>query len=160
MRQNSGRIQETRLSLRGVADDEAISIFGQRLLRSARNDNLTCCRVIGVLSHSPREFVIHNAALRGLFARKQILAALVRTLYSPVTNRMSSDSRPLRVVVLVLGDLGRSPRMQYHALALADSIADVDLIGYGGSVPLRTVLDHPHIQCHLLPDTALSLIHI
>jgi beta-1,4-mannosyltransferase len=49
--------------------------------------------------------------------------------------------------------------MQYHALALADSIADVDLIGYGGSVPLRTVLDHPHIQCHLLPDAAFAGRH-
>jgi beta-1,4-mannosyltransferase len=74
---------------------------------------------------------------------------------------MVSDAhaRPLRVVVLVLGDLGRSPRMQYHALALADSIADVDLIGYGGSAPLRAILDHPHIQCHLLTDAAFAGRH-
>jgi beta-1,4-mannosyltransferase len=49
--------------------------------------------------------------------------------------------------------------MQYHALALADSIADVDLIGYGGSAPLRTVLDHPHIQCHSLQDADFAGRH-
>src|SRR5262245_60716477 len=69
---------------------------------------------------------------------------------------MSSDSSfpPLRVVVLVLGDPGRSPRMQYPAPALADSLAHVDLIGCGGSAPLRAILDHAHIRCHYLPDDA------
>merc|ERR1719424_1017152 len=40
-----------------------------------------------------------------------------------------------RVAVLVLGDVGRSPRMQYHALSLARSpeVAHVTLIGYAGS---------------------------
>lgn len=64
-------------------------------------------------------------------------------------------AHPLRVVVLVLGDVGRSPRMQYHALALADSIAQVDLVGYAGSSPLQAILDHEAITCHLLSDTAL-----
>ena len=47
-----------------------------------------------------------------------------------------------RVAIVVLGDLGRSPRMQYHALALADAGAYVDLIGYEGRPPDRAVLDH------------------
>ena len=29
-----------------------------------------------------------------------------------------------RVAVVVLGDVGRSPRMQYHALSLADQVPD------------------------------------
>ncbi len=36
------------------------------------------------------------------------------------------------VVVMVLGDIGRSPRMQYHALSLLESGHDVSLIGYAG----------------------------
>lgn len=40
--------------------------------------------------------------------------------------------KPKRVCVVVLGDVGRSPRMQYHALSLAASGFDVDIIGYGG----------------------------
>jgi len=37
------------------------------------------------------------------------------------------------VQVVVLGDLGRSPRMQYHAISLAKSGARVDLIGFTGT---------------------------
>jgi len=48
--------EETRVSLRGEVSDEAISVFGQRLLRSARNDTLTLCHAVGVLSHSPKPY--------------------------------------------------------------------------------------------------------
>lgn len=34
--------------------------------------------------------------------------------------------------VVVLGDIGRSPRMQYHALSIAKHGGRVDLIGYKG----------------------------
>lgn len=38
-----------------------------------------------------------------------------------------------RVVVLCLGDIGRSPRMQYHALSLATQARmEVDIVAYGG----------------------------
>jgi beta-1,4-mannosyltransferase len=56
----------------------------------------------------------------------------------------------MRVVVAVLGDLGRSPRMLYHAQALADSIADVDLIGYVETEVDPAVAAHPHIRVHRL----------
>ena len=37
----------------------------------------------------------------------------------------------MRVAVIVLGDVGRSPRMQYHAYSLAnlDEVKEVILIG-------------------------------
>jgi beta-1,4-mannosyltransferase len=59
-------------------------------------------------------------------------------------------ARRLRVVVVVLGDLGRSPRMLYHALALADSIADVTLVGYVETEIERAVAEHAHITIHRL----------
>ena len=37
-----------------------------------------------------------------------------------------------RVTLVVLGDIGRSPRMQYHALSFAKEGYDVDFVGYGG----------------------------
>ena len=37
---------------------------------------------------------------------------------------------PQHVVVVVLGDVGRSPRMQYHALALAQRGFSVTLLGF------------------------------
>ena len=38
------------------------------------------------------------------------------------------------VQVLVLGDIGRSPRMQYHAMSIAKHGGRVDLIGYQGNL--------------------------
>jgi hypothetical protein len=40
--------------------------------------------------------------------------------------------KPRRVAVLVLGDVGRSPRTQNHAVSLASAGWDVDLIGFKG----------------------------
>lgn len=42
------------------------------------------------------------------------------------------DDGKRRVAVIVLGDLGRSPRMQYHALSLCREGYDVEFVGYGG----------------------------
>lgn len=36
------------------------------------------------------------------------------------------------VQIVVLGDIGRSPRMQYHALSIAKLGGEVSLIGYKG----------------------------
>ncbi|KAH6571147.1 hypothetical protein BASA60_003528 [Batrachochytrium salamandrivorans] len=56
-----------------------------------------------------------------------------------------------RVVVLVLGDLGHSPRMQNHALSLAQSGFTVDFIGYNES-PLRSeLMQHSAINVRFLP---------
>ena len=57
-------------------------------------------------------------------------------------------SRPLpkRAAVIVLGDLGRSPRMCNHAISLADEGWAVDLIGYAESTPSQRVLQHPNIR--------------
>lgn len=38
------------------------------------------------------------------------------------------------IQVVVLGDAGRSPRMQYHCLSLVQLNYSVDLVGYGGIV--------------------------
>lgn len=44
-------------------------------------------------------------------------------------------SENLNVGVLVLGDIGRSPRMQYHALSLTkkENIKKVNIVGYLGN---------------------------
>lgn len=43
---------------------------------------------------------------------------------------------PISVQVLVLGDIGRSPRMQYHAMSIAKHGGRVDVIGYKGTMLL------------------------
>jgi len=51
-----------------------------------------------------------------------------------------------RVTVLVLGDVGRSPRMANHALALAEDGAEVALVGYCESPLDGAVAGHPRIR--------------
>lgn len=58
----------------------------------------------------------------------------------------------MRTAVIVLGDLGRSPRMQYHAASLAEAGHDVDLVGLEGAPPLAAIADHPRVHVHRLSD--------
>ncbi|MEE6498462.1 hypothetical protein FKM82_003110 [Ascaphus truei] len=57
-----------------------------------------------------------------------------------------------RVCVLVLGDLGRSPRMTYHALSLARHGFNVSLAGFRETDPHRDVLCHERIKIHPVSD--------
>lgn len=61
---------------------------------------------------------------------------------------------PVHVAVVVLGDVGRSPRMQYHAKSLADLVAGgrdvyVSLVGYEGEACVPDVQEHPRIRQYL-----------
>lgn len=51
-----------------------------------------------------------------------------------------------RVCVVVLGDIGRSPRMQYHARSFINEGFDVDMIGYVESEPLKEITTHIKIR--------------
>lgn len=60
-----------------------------------------------------------------------------------------------RVCVLVLGDYGRSPRMQYHTLSLVRHGYQVDAVGYKGSSPHEAIRSNQNVDLHLmdqLPD--------
>ncbi|HWI18164.1 MAG TPA: glycosyltransferase [Vicinamibacterales bacterium] len=62
----------------------------------------------------------------------------------------------MRTAVIVIGDLGRSPRMQYHALSLAAAGSEVDLIGLEGAAVMPGVASNPRIRVHRLPDHAFA----
>jgi beta-1,4-mannosyltransferase len=62
----------------------------------------------------------------------------------------------MRTAVIVIGDLGRSPRMQYHAVSLAAAGSDVDLIGLEGAPTVPAVSGNARIRCHRLPDRAFA----
>jgi beta-1,4-mannosyltransferase len=61
----------------------------------------------------------------------------------------------MRAVVVALGDLGRSARMQYHAHALAACGVDVDLVGYEGTPLPRAIAEDPRIGVHRLHPPTL-----
>ena len=54
-----------------------------------------------------------------------------------------------RTVVLVLGEFGRSPRMQYHAHSLS-SLGPVDVVAYPGNAPHPVVRENKKISIHSL----------
>lgn len=62
------------------------------------------------------------------------------------------------VCIVVLGDIGRSPRMQYHSLSLAKAGYKVDIIGYGDTKPNDGLIQEPLINYHyLVPVPTLPL---
>lgn len=52
--------------------------------------------------------------------------------------------------VVVLGDFGRSPRMQYHTWSLAEAGYDVHVLASPGSAPIQPVLDACNVHLHYL----------
>ena len=60
-----------------------------------------------------------------------IIGTILIVLMSALVFLLRQDSSKT-VCVVVLGDIGRSPRMQYHSLSLVAAGYTVHLIGYGG----------------------------
>ncbi|XP_030753720.1 chitobiosyldiphosphodolichol beta-mannosyltransferase [Sitophilus oryzae] len=60
------------------------------------------------------------------------------------------EDKKKNVCIVVLGDIGRSPRMQYHSLSLAEKGHKVDIIGYGETEPLHEIKMSPSIYYHFL----------
>ncbi|KAI5858999.1 hypothetical protein BZA05DRAFT_346437 [Tricharina praecox] len=86
-------------------------------------------------------------ALHLCFISITITGFLILSL--PFRYTPAPDGRP-RVVVLVLGDIGRSPRMQHHALSIARKGGKVDLVGYNDTPPRQEILSNPSIYIHPL----------
>ncbi|KAH8101583.1 mannosyltransferase [Cristinia sonorae] len=55
--------------------------------------------------------------------------------------------------ILVLGDVGRSPRMMYHAESFADNGFETFIIGNKGSKPVPSLLSIPHVRFLYLPNS-------
>jgi len=52
-----------------------------------------------------------------------------------------------KVTIVVLGDIGRSPRMKYHALSLAEEGFLVNIVGYEGTDPGDDLSGNDSIKC-------------
>ena len=83
-----------------------------------------------------------------IFAISSLVLLNLPTQYGGIIGK---DRSANRVQVLVLGDIGRSPRMQYHALSIAKHGVLVDLIGYRESDIHPDILANPNaINIHAL----------
>lgn len=72
------------------------------------------------------------------------------TMGSDTRNDDTMVDRKLHVVVVVLGDVGRSPRMQYHALSLLQAGHVVSLVGYKGEDLIPELHTFPSHQLHVV----------
>jgi beta-1,4-mannosyltransferase len=71
------------------------------------------------------------------FCLSSALTVLILLLPSQYEPRQQASSGAIgtkkpSIQILVLGDIGRSPRMQYHALSIAKHGGEVVIIGYKG----------------------------
>ncbi|XP_072225225.1 chitobiosyldiphosphodolichol beta-mannosyltransferase [Leuresthes tenuis] len=73
-----------------------------------------------------------------------VVAVLLSLWWRSLRHRDAGTDR--RVCVLVLGDIGRSPRMQYHALSLSKHGYHVTFVGFLDSKPHPDVLKEEKIR--------------
>jgi hypothetical protein len=72
-----------------------------------------------------------------LALQASFLASLLATAFLAWRAFRPRNQHSLRsVAILVLGDIGRSPRMMYHAQSFAENGFVTHLIGYGGAILL------------------------
>lgn len=101
---------------------------------------------VGYAKKIPAQPFTRSHVARFLMILESIIVIVVLVLLFKRLVRCPIDSKPL-VQVVVLGDVGHSPRMQYHALSLADTgKVSVELIGFSGSKPLSAVTNHADIR--------------
>jgi beta-1,4-mannosyltransferase len=87
---------------------------------------------------------ILSARMLGATIAALVLPPLLTVLY--ILRRVAT--RPQRknsVLILVLGDIGRSPRMMYHASSFARHEWETVLLGYTDTPLIPALLETPHI---------------
>ncbi|XP_075144966.1 ALG1, chitobiosyldiphosphodolichol beta-mannosyltransferase [Haematobia irritans] len=67
-----------------------------------------------------------------------------------------TKTRPRNVCIVVLGDIGHSPRMEYHASSFLEHNYNVDLIGYVESKPLDHLCTSPACKIHELTPVPVT----
>ncbi|KAI1185133.1 glycosyltransferase family 33 protein [Nemania serpens] len=92
--------------------------------------------------------IILTSTLAGLFIATAIVVFFLPSRYEKPSTSTGNGS--VSVQILVLGDIGRSPRMQYHALSIARHGGVVHLIGYHESPPHPDLLTSPNVTIHPL----------
>lgn len=89
-----------------------------------------------------------------------ICASYLRLSFSRISRYDPKTGGQPSVQVLVLGDIGRSPRMQYHALSIVQNGGSVQLIGYHGKSIISVHRDkstaNSRLESSLLPELATA----
>ncbi|MBW0513903.1 hypothetical protein O181_053618 [Austropuccinia psidii MF-1] len=62
------------------------------------------------------------------------------------------------VGIIVLGEIGQSPRMMRHALSFADNRWSVSVFAYRGSGPPKALMEHANIRFYSLPEFPQTIL--
>ena len=93
-----------------------------------------------------------------LYLLSTVVLALVLTFILGLLTRPGPcGDGSTHCMVLVLGDIGRSPRMQYHCLSLASHGYMVHLVGYDGATPHENITTSPRIKQYHIPQGSAAL---
>ncbi|ORX88087.1 chitobiosyldiphosphodolichol beta-mannosyltransferase-like protein [Anaeromyces robustus] len=76
---------------------------------------------------------------------------LLKQTREKLSKKPDTNNGKPNVLLLVLGDIGRSPRMQYHALSFAENNYNVDFVGYKGNEPMKAISESKAITIHYIP---------
>ena len=77
-----------------------------------------------------------------------------------IVRKMEFFKRKKKTVdVVVLGDLGRSPRMANHAISLANEGFNVQLVGYEGSQLGTEITENPNITIQTMKEPRAYHVH-
>ena len=88
------------------------------------------------------------------YAAMALVSVMAGLVVVALLDRSSMRSPHTSACVLVLGDLGRSPRMQYHVLSLAARYPRVDVVATAGTAPLAAIREDKRIFVHSIPAAA------
>lgn len=84
--------------------------------------------------------------LKGLVWVFRWLATFNPTRYHP-----AEKPEDEHIQILVVGDVGRSPRMQYHAMSVAKHGRNVDIVGYKETARHPDLIGNPRVTMYALP---------
>ena len=125
------------------------------LLVSATLRALVAGSVLGVtggITWAIARFAIARQFREAMASSLWLAGGLVAVLVLLRLNaRARSRCRPKHAAVVVLGDIGRSPRMVNHAVSLAEAGFRVSLIGYVDSAPPQHVVQDARISIRGIP---------
>ncbi|CAJ0962166.1 unnamed protein product [Ranitomeya imitator] len=133
-----------KLRLRKRADTDAARVANQQ-------EGVWLCR-LAVVRAVQRMAGLSAALVAGCTVAAALLLSAVTLVGALLCVAVLFPASPSHVCVLVLGDLGRSPRMTYHALSLVRNGFTVTLAGFRETEPHRDVLNNPKIKIHQLTD--------
>ncbi|KZZ95144.1 chitobiosyldiphosphodolichol beta-mannosyltransferase [Ascosphaera apis ARSEF 7405] len=96
-----------------------------------------------------RQYFRHLSRVRVAQRKSERYAILSLKGLSP---QPDDEANAKKAMIVVLGDIGHSPRMQNHALSLAKMKTKVYMVGYLDSEPQDEILYNPYVELVVMPS--------